>query len=424
MYDKSRHMLKIRIPTIQTRLLFMWFCELFVLTVVRFVLSRMGIYEGLTRSLILTAIASVPVIILLFQMTIKKLRDWYPFLVLFLFIIVSIVISLLANPKLIEYFTKSNYGIDRILRPDCALYAFLFFVIFRNPKELIKEVSLFAYLDFVYLIIVMLVPALSRGYWIDIGAKGQEIHSQYSLSFGYSMVFPTIIFIYLGYKKRKISALFLSLIGLWSVFTQGNRGALVIPIIFIGLLIISGIIDSKDIPRKAVKIGVVIAVLFLIAVFGNTFLKYIGTFLHSMGISSRSIDMLLQGEFTNNNGRDLIWVTVVNAIRNGGVFGYGVLGDRPFVAPIHYVGYSHNIFLELICSFGIIGVGFSLYIIIDAIRMIFFCKDTEWRELYIILLSVSCQLFISMSFWYVWEFWAAVAVAYKYKKLYGIKTRI
>ena len=49
MYDKSRHMLKIRIPTIQTRLLFMWFCELFVLTVVRFVLSRMGIYEGLTR---------------------------------------------------------------------------------------------------------------------------------------------------------------------------------------------------------------------------------------------------------------------------------------------------------------------------------------------------------------------------------------
>lgn len=80
MYDKSRHMLKIRIPTIQTRLLFMWFCELFVLTVVRFVLSRMGIYEGLTRSLILTAVASVPVIILLFQMIIKKIRDWYPFL--------------------------------------------------------------------------------------------------------------------------------------------------------------------------------------------------------------------------------------------------------------------------------------------------------------------------------------------------------
>ena len=74
MYDKSRHILKIRIPTLQTRLLFMWLCELFVLTVVRFVLSRMGIYEGLTRSLILTAIASVPVIILLFQMTIKKLR--------------------------------------------------------------------------------------------------------------------------------------------------------------------------------------------------------------------------------------------------------------------------------------------------------------------------------------------------------------
>lgn len=411
--------IKIKKPDLATELFFLWTFELFALTIARFVLSRLGIFEGVTRTCVLWAIASVPLIVFLINIRRLEQRKYMPFIILFWVVVFAIIISALANPDLWEYFTRANYGLDRIIRPDCALYAFLFFSLFEDPLTMRNNLKIYAILYFFYLIVVQLLPALSQGYWVDIGPSGQELHSTYSLSFGYSIVFPTVVFLYLTFKEKKLRCLLLSLIGLWCVLTQGNRGALLIPIVFAGLMIISNIVGSKTTSKKAIKvIGILFAIIILV-IFGQSIVDVILKTLEQSGISSRNIEMLLSGKMTNDNGRELIWLTVINAIKNGGIFGYGMLGDRPFVSPIHYVGYSHNLFLELIVSFGIIGVAISVYIIFDAIRMIFFCKDTEWRELYIILFSVSFQLMLSMSFWYVWEFWAAAAIAYRYRKIYG-----
>lgn len=419
MYDKRNIRIRIAVPDLQSRLLYLWLFELFALTVTRFILSRLGIFESITRTVTLWVVASIPIFVFLFNIRRIEQRKYKAFLGLFLFIIISIVISLLANPELGEYYTRANYGLDRIIRPDCALYAFLFFSMFEEPVKLKKNLTVFAYADFIYLVIVELLPALSRGYWIDIGPRGQELHLRYSLSFGYSIVFPTIVFMYLAIKDKKIHHIGLSLIGLWCVLTQGNRGALLIPIVFAGAMVISGIVGSETTSKKTLKILGVILAIAVVAAFGQSIADAVLQMLGQSGISSRNIDMLLSGKMSNNNGREIIWLTVINAIKNEGIFGYGILGDRPFVSPIHYVGYSHNLFLELIVSFGVIGVLISVYIVVDAIRMIFFCRDNDWRELYIILFSVSFQLMLSMSFWYVWEFWAAAAIAYRYRKLYG-----
>ena len=408
--------LVIRRPSLQTRLLFLWFMELLALTAARFILSRLGFFEGTVRTVVLWGIAAIPVLLFLLHVRQLEPKKYVPFFLLFLFIAVAMLISVLANPALGEFYTRANYGLDRVIRPDCALYAFLFFSLFDDPGELKKDIRFYAYIDFAYLVIVQLIPALTRGYWVDIGPSGQELHFSYNLSFGYAMVFPTVVFLYFSIKERKLIHILLSLIGMFLIITQGNRGSLLLPVIFVGLMIISGIIDSKDMGRKTIKILGVILALIVIASMGETMLNWLLKVATARGISSRTIQTLLSGSFSNDNGRNLIWLTVLEAIRNGGILGYGVLGDRPFVFPIHYVGYSHNIFLELICSFGIIGVVACIYIVADAVRMIFFCKDTEWRELYIILFSVSCQLILSMSFWYVWEFWAAAAVAYMYRK--------
>lgn len=418
MMNDSRHFkLVLRKPSLQTELLFLWLMELFSLTVARFILSRLGFFEGTVRTIVLWGIAAIPILIFMLHMRQIDQKKYTPFILLFLFVVLALVVSVIANPALGEFYTRSNYGLDRVIRPDCALYAFLFFSLFDDPSELRKNIRLYAYLDFAYLVIVQLLPALSRGYWIDIGPNGQELHFAYNLSFGYSMVFPTIVFLYFSIKERKVFHIILSLVGMFLIITQGNRGSLLLPIIFVGLMIISGILDSKDIGRKTFKIiGVIIAVM-IVATMGESILNWLLELMTERGISSRTIQTLLSGSFSNDNGRNLIWMTVLGVIREGGLFGYGVLGDRPFVFPIHYVGYSHNLFLELICSFGIIGVAACMYIVVDAVRMIFFCKESEWRELYIILFSVSCQLMLSMSFWYVWEFWAAAAIAYRYRKV-------
>lgn len=416
MTDKYYMTLRIQKPTVQTELLMLYFLEPFSLTIARFILSRLGIFEGTVRTVVLWGIASIPILVFLLHAKSFSQKKYIPFVVLFFFVAIGMLVSVLLNPALSEFYTRSNYGLDRVLRPDCAMYAFLFFSLFDDPRELKKDLHIYAYIDFIYLIVVQLMPALSRGYWIDIGPNGQEMHYTYNLSFGYSMVFPTIVFLYYSIKERKLIHILFSLAGMWCIITQGNRGSLLLPIIFVGLMTINGIIDSKDMSRKALKIIGVVLVVIVIASVGESLLNRLLEALSGRGISSRTIQTLLAGSFSNDNGRTVIWLAVLKAIREGGPLGYGILGDRPFVFPIHYVGYSHNVFLELICSLGIIGVIFSIYIIIDAIRMIFFCKDTEWRELYIILFSVSCQLMLSMSFWYVWEFWAAVAIAYKYRK--------
>lgn len=405
----------IKKPTLQTALLQMWFCELFLLTMTRYVLARLGIFEGLTRSLVLVIVSSFPIIYFLLNINKIEQRKYISFFVIYIAIISSLIFTAISNPLLVEYLTRPGYGLDRLLRPDCALYALLFFGLFDEPKELKRNMKIYAYLYFVYLLVVQLIPALMRGYWIDIGSRGQELKLSYSLSFGYSMLFPTIMCLYLYIRDKNKFALIISLIGLWSIFTNGNRGAILMPVIFIGLMVISYIIESKDMTSKTFKISVVSIFVFCVMVFGDAFLVLIVNYLSQLGIESRSLNLLLKGEFANDNGRTLIWMTVINAIRDGGILGYGVYGDRLFVTPIHYVGYAHNIFLELIISFGIIGALISLYIIVDAIRMIFFCKNREWRELYMILFAISCQLLLSMSFWYVWEFWAAAAVAYKYR---------
>lgn len=415
--NNSKFVLRIKKPDIQTILLMMWLCEVFVLTVTRYILAAVGIYESMTRDITLWSIASVPLFLFLLYARRINPRKYIGFVILFFIIIFSMLISILANPALEIYFTRPVYGVERILRPDCALYAFLFFSLFEDPVKLRKNLTVFAYLDFIYLVVMQLIPALMRGYWIDIGPNGQEMRFSYNLSFGYAIAFPTIIFLYNAFKKKNIWHYLFGIFGIWCVVTQGNRGSLLILLIFVGLMILSNIIGSNNVSKKALKIMGILLAIVTVAILGNYLLDYAIFWMNTHGVNSRTLQMLLNGTISDDNGRDFIWATVIDAIENGGIFGHGMLGDRPFVSPIHTAGYSHNIFLELLVSYGLIGFIIILYIICDAVRMIFFCKENNWRELYIILFSCSCQLLLSMSFWYVWQFWAAAAVAYRYKRL-------
>ena len=413
-----RAAINVKKPDMDSFLLLIWLCEMYPLTVIRFIFSRLGLSAGLLRSALLWGVAMIPVVLLILLIQRTDVRKYTGFFSLYFLIIISMLVSLVANPALKEFFARENYGIDRILRPDSALYAFLFISAFEDSDKLKKTITTFAYLDFAYLVVVDLIPALLRGYWYDIGPDGSEMSFSYSLSFGYAVVFPTIVFFYQFIKEKKPAALIFAIAGGWCVVTQGNRGALLVLILFFGLMIISHVIVGKlAVEKKLLIIGIVLVGLLIAAVFGKQLMDLVSSLFTKGTVKSRSIRKLLNGSFTEDNGREEIWLAAIDAIKTGGLFGHGMLGDRPFVSPIHVAGYSHNLFLELAASYGVIGVIVIIIIVCDAVRMILLCRDDTWRELYIIFFSVSCQLLISMSFWYVWEFWAAAAVAYRYKKL-------
>ncbi|WP_300409023.1 O-antigen ligase family protein [Lagierella sp.] len=401
---------------LSSTLLFMWLSLIFVLTGVRFVLSRIGLYSGIAREIILWLTASIPLIIFFANIRKIEIKKYFNFFILILIVFVAMTVSILFNPDLIEFYFRKNYGIDRILRPDSAIFAFLFFQLFDDQKEILDVLLKFSILYFLFLILVELVPAIVRGFWLDIGPNGEMIKLSYSLSFGYNMTFPTIMFIYnFGIKGKKIY-LFLAILGCSIIFLHGNRGAILVTFLYICLMFLS-LSMRYTLSKKLILIISLSLIAGILIYYYEPLINYLTRVLSKKNIISRNFELLLSGDISNNNGRYVIWNTVVEAIKNGPLLGYGILGDRPFIYPIHYVGYSHNIVLEMIVSFGLLGFLIILYMIVDSIYMIFFCKDRHTKDLFIILFSISSQLFLSMSFWYVWGFWATFAVSCNYKRI-------
>ena len=398
----------------ESRLLLLWLMNIISLTISRYILTKFNIY-GMTRTLVLVLVAFIP--IALFGINVVNMHHYkYSFFcIIYILIVLTFVFSIFCNDDLIYFFGRNDYGLERVFRPDSAIYALLFFCLLDNIDELFDTIKKFAYIDFVYLLIVQYLPSYIKGGWEDVNYRGQTVIRAYSLSFGYAMLFPTIVFIYLYMKKKNCWNLILAIIGTLLILTNGSRGALLMPIVFVGIMVINGIMYSNNTKWKWLKIFSIVLVISIFVIYGNAIVLKLVDILQSLGFESRTLEMIGKGEISSDSGRSMIWEAVWKAIKDGGIFGYGAFGDRPFVYPIHYVGYSHNIFLELICSFGIIGVILSIILVVASLRMLLFCKDNKYKELFIIFFSISLQLLISMSLWYVWEFWAAIAIVYKYR---------
>lgn len=404
---------------IKKNALFIWLCSGAIIAVIRFMLNFIGIDKNVYREMIFWIVTSFPYIYLLVRIGPKRLtlsKSSFYFIFIFILVIISFFKSLLFNPEISEFYFRENYGIGRVFRPDGAIYAFLLFSMFDNPSDIYDTLLKSAFVILVYQIVVVLFPVLIRGYWIDISPTGNEIHLRYSLSFGYEMGYLFMIFFIAALREKKITYYFLTLICLGLNLFYGGRGSLIILLIFIFVLIVFGPLKNNESKYKKTIIICFIVLGGAILFFNYEEILYkLSELLNKYNIDSRNIDKLINGSFSEANGRDIIWNVVVEAIKNGGIFGYGFFGDRPFVAPYHIAGYSHNIFLELLVSFGLIGAFFIVYIMIDTIKMLFLCKDKEWKLIYIILFSSSCKLLLSFTFWYVWQFWAAAGIAYKYK---------
>lgn len=384
--------------------------QLIITTILRYLLNKIGISEGFFRELVLWIFTSIPLLLVIsFQQIIPK-KSKTIFLVLILSIVYSIISSYIIDYENRYFLLRSGYGINRVLRPDASVYAFLFFLLVDDYNSLYRILKKVAIIYFIYHIVVLWIPSLYKGYWEDINYVGDLVKRNYSLSFGYSISFVCVLFMYYYIKEKKLIYLILNIFCYYLILTNGSRGALLISPIFFVLFLIS-VIRSKNEKYKHIKILLLLLLITVIIIFGKTLLYRFMGFLYNNGINSRNIYSFVSEDIRNDTGRSTIWNEVIEAINHNFVVGYGFFGDRKFVFPYHYAAYSHNIFLELICSYGILGICFSLLLVLISIYMLFFFKNTQWRELFIIFFSVSLQLLLSYSFWYVFEFWAMMSIA-------------
>lgn len=343
-------------------------------------------------------------------------------------ILISVILfayAYVSHPENRFYFIRETYGLSRVFRPDRAIYFVIFVSLYKkNPQELLKTLWISSVL-LCFFGGIEFLQAMMRGYWLEYDYSGQMAHFSYSLAFGYKMILPCLVFIYSYLKKRDILNLILSIVVFAMIFIGGSRGQLVCIAAFFCLMLFRFYSLSNNI-YKCIIVSCLMVFFIIIALIGfQNIINLIGNLLESVGISSRTLDSLLSGDFTDDNSRFLIWERAINAIKNGGFFGYGVYGDRPIISSLHYAGYCHNIFLELMVNFGpVIGLFLSSIMVVRSIYIITIKEDSIWIDLFIIMFAISVQLLISMSFWYVMGFWGAVESSHYCKKRKKKKIRI
>jgi len=106
----------------------------------------------------------------------------------------------------------------------------------------------------------------------------------------------------------------------------------------------------------------------------------------------------------------------IDMIKNG-FWGYGAYGDRYVIGRVYWVGYCHNIFLELLINYGwIIGGILCISIVVTSLKMLITCKNESWWICFVIFFVPSMKLLLSGSYWYLEAFWACIAVYLMYRK--------
>lgn len=307
-----------------------------------------------------------------------------------------------------------NYNVLlSVFNPLCAVFAYFVICYVRKPSLIKKGLELAAYLNFLYCL-VRFANASIRGYWDAYIQTGATIHSSYSLGFGYDMLFSVLVFFALAFKHRNTRLNFiLALIGLVAIFLGGNRASLAFAVI--GAFVFF-VYYGKDLRKKSpwVVLRYIASIVFFAAavILFDQIIGWLSQTLGSLGLSSRSLEAIIEGSFADGNGRDQIYEMASDLIGQGAAFGYGFYGDRYTIGQSYYWGYPHNVILELQITFGAIpGIIIAVLVGLFVLYTLFGGKE-EYRELALLFTLLCLQLFVSNSYLYCSYFWALMAIGY------------
>ena len=207
---------------------------------------------------------------------------------------------------------------------------------------------------------------------------GKVMFGGYNMSFSYGLLLPMMAL----YSHKTRYSVFASLLLLLFVIALGSRGAAVAFFLYIILDIF--LFNKKYVP---LIIAIIIFAISLIPLFLN--------YLDDIGISSRTLMLLLNGDFEHDSGRSEVYELVIIPLMENPLMGLGLWGDRYYIDG----SYCHNIILEICLNFGLIlGPLLILYFVIQFL-VIYYHLYKEYRMLLLkYLLACILPLLFSNSY--------------------------
>ena len=394
-------------------------------------LACIGLFLFLTKSIVKTfmyyilrtpaefnswvAIALMYLPILLILPYAKKRRAFRRFGIVWIGVFVICMITYLFHPEYDYWlFHHEEFNIWlAIFRPDQALYLFLFISLIDSPQKLFKTLKWAGVALIAYNVYKLIYANVVRGHWVTTGIqRGAE--GEYNLGFGYDVLLLFVLFTVLGKKESKWYY-GLSGIALVCILIGGSRG----PLLGVAVIVLIQMWDRLRIRRMEEKLtltGLMAAGVGLIIANLSTIMMGLGLLLQRFGFSSRTVMLLVSGNYNSDSGRGTIYSIALDLIKTGGPFGHGIYGDRFVISQQTslWIGYCHNIALEILVDFGYLLGGIILLVMVWRIIRVLRAPDSEWRSLYLIFLITSTQLILSGSLWYIASFWAAMALDFRW----------
>ncbi|RHL91598.1 O-antigen ligase family protein [Bacteroides intestinalis] len=207
------------------------------------------------------------------------------------------------------------------------------------------------------------------------------LENMYNMSFGYALLLPTLFLIY--FNKNKILIFLLIL----SILLAGSRG----PLIPIFILIMVRMINSYS---KKKLFFILLFVLIGSFIVFPILLNY----LSDVGISSRTLFLLLDGSLDSDSGRGYIYSLIWEKVLERPLLGYGFFADRVFLGL-----YCHNIFVEIFLNWGIF-IPLILFIVLVYLGFFLYKKISKDEKILLILLFSSSVIPLLLSSSYLIDF--------------------
>lgn len=372
--------------------------------------------------LVIHTITVIGIVIGLLRLNRSRLFKCLAFL---FFIFMLILFSYILNPEIGIWLSDSTYGIGSIFGLDGHIFsggviAFYVLITQKDPDRIIRALKISVLILSVYLFL-MFYHRMVNGYFIVEGASGLR-QTEYNMSFGYYCAFAsTLLYIFWIDSKRKIY-IFTSIIFAALAVSFGSRGVIITYALFIVSLLWTSL-RSVKISRRLFFILLIGIFAFFIVNFYSEIVLGIQYLFKSMGISnSRTISILASSDIFDSNGRDDLWSLGTSLIKDKFPLGYGFFGERTIIGNIVRWGYVHNVILELVIEFGIIGVVILIFMLYKTCLFINNDSNKKWNLLFIVFFSNCGILLVSNSFWYCPYFWGTIAVGVLYNKL--IKSQV
>ena len=317
-------------------------------------------------------------------------------------------------------FIKNTRPIDVMLYLTACFALFVTMAFYSETAEFIKSdlwrilgltipmyfVGLsFEYEDLKKLLYVVSVAGVfaMMAYQLYLAMSGREVIED-NMYAAYNVLPSAMYLVHYAFKNGKMSNWIFAIFAIFALFVYGTRGPILA--LFVFLVVEIFFIKSGTRKTKAVFITIIIiaAILLISDKLSAMLINMIKPIFDRLGFSTRIFDLFLKGNIATDNGRDVLLDSILSAIKEKPILGYGIMGDRPIIGT-----YSHNLFVELWCHFGvIIGSVFALILIRLVVRA-FKIDDTGFMMM--MICTVFVKLMLSSSYLYESNLYLLLGIA-------------